>query len=222
MPLDAWVVLAALAIEAACGYPSRLQILLPHPVRAMGLAIGSLEHRWNDPGRTALQRQILGVLTLVLVAGTAFLVGLVIQSYCDDSAVGLAVVAIVATPGLAQRSLYEHVADVARQLSAADVPAARTAVAKIVGRDTQALNEQGIAKAAIESLAESFNDAVVAPLFWLMVGGLPGLFAYKAINTADSMIGHMELRWRAFGWASARADDLANLVPAPVPAACAR
>jgi adenosylcobinamide-phosphate synthase len=89
-------------------------------------------------------------------------------------------------------------------------------VGRIVGRDTAQLSESGVAAAALESLAESFNDGVVAPAFWLAMAGLPGLYAYKAINTADSLIGHLEPRWRAFGWAAARADDMANLIPARI------
>jgi adenosylcobinamide-phosphate synthase len=96
------------------------------------------------------------------------------------------------------------------------LPAARIALARIVGRDVDDLDEHGLAAAALESLAESFNDGVVAPLFWFVLGGLPGLFAYKAINTADSMVGHREPRWRDFGAAAARLDDLANLIPARV------
>jgi adenosylcobinamide-phosphate synthase len=122
--------------------------------------------------------------------------------------------AVLAWPALAQRSLYDHVRPVAACLDAGDAEGARRAVAMIVGRDTAALDEAGIARAAIESLAESFCDGVAAPLFWLLVGGLPGIWAYTAINTADSLIGHREPRWRAFGWAAARVDDLANLVPA--------
>ena len=122
--------------------------------------------------------------------------------------------ALLAVPGLAQRSLHDHVAPVGRALAAGDLPAARLAVGRIVGRDVDTLDEAGIARAAIESLAESVCDGVAAPLFWLLLGGLPGLWAYKALNTADSLIGHREPRWRAFGWAAARSDDVANLLPA--------
>jgi adenosylcobinamide-phosphate synthase len=131
---------------------------------------------------------------------------------------GWALIAVAAFPALAQRSLYDHVAPVARALEEGDLPAARVAVARIVGRDTAPLDEAGIARAAIESLAESFCDGVVAPLFWLLLLGLPGIWAYKAVNTADSLIGHPEPLLRAFGWAAARTDDLANLVPARVAA----
>ena len=124
------------------------------------------------------------------------------------------VVAVLAWPALAQRSLDDHVRPIALALYAGDLPEARRRVAMIVGRDTAALDEAGVARAAIESLAESFGDGVAAPLFWLLLLGLPGLWAYKAINTADSLIGHREERWRAFGWAAARTDDVVNLVPA--------
>jgi adenosylcobinamide-phosphate synthase len=117
----------------------------------------------------------------------------------------------VASTLLAQRSLDAHVLAVANALEQEGVEAGRRAVSMIVGRDTAALDEAGVSRAAIESLAENFSDGVVAPLFWLLVAGLPGIFGYKAINTADSMIGHKTDRYLAFGWASARVDDLVNL-----------
>jgi adenosylcobinamide-phosphate synthase len=126
---------------------------------------------------------------------------------------GLALV-LLATVGLAQRSLYQHAAAVLHALDAEDLNAARDAVGRIVGRDVGDLDAEGVSAAALESLAESFNDGVVAPAFWLAIAGLPGLFVYKAVNTADSLIGHREPRWRAFGWAAARTDDLMNLAPA--------
>ena len=145
------------------------------------------------------------LLLMVLIAGAA---GAALEL------VGAIVIVIAATLGLAQRSLYLHVAAVARALEAQDLPAARVAVARIVGRDVHDLDESAIASAALESLSESFNDGVVAPAFWFCVGGLPGLFVYKAVNTADSMIGHMEPRWCSFGWAAARTDDVMNWIPA--------
>jgi adenosylcobinamide-phosphate synthase len=125
-------------------------------------------------------------------------------------------VAMLAAPGLAQRSLHDHVRPIAEAIEAKDLPAARAAVGMIVGRDTGSLDDAGIARAAIESLSESFCDGVAAPLFWLMLLGLPGIWIYKAINTADSLIGHREERWRTFGWAAARTDDVLNLIPARI------
>jgi len=125
-------------------------------------------------------------------------------------------IALFASAGLAQRSLFVHVKNVLVALRAGDLVVARQRVSMIVGRDTRGLDASGVSAAALESLAESFNDGIVAPAFWFVLGGLPGLLAYKMLNTADSLIGHKEERWRAFGWAAARADDVANLVPARI------
>ena len=216
MPADPWIVLAALAVEAAVGYPAALHRRVPHPVVWLGNAISGLEARWNDADGTQPRRRWLGVATVVLVAGFAALAGFVIELLPLPEIALFGLVILVGTLGLAQRSLHDHVAAVARPLAEGDLPAARTAVGMIVGRDTAPLNGGGVATAALESLAESFNDGVVAPAFWFLVGGLPGLFAYKAVNTADSLIGHMEPRWRDFGRAAAKTDDLMNWIPARV------
>jgi adenosylcobinamide-phosphate synthase len=144
---------------------------------------------------------------LVIVGAIAFTIGheLLRLPY------GVFAAAIVASALIAQRSLHRHVADVAIALESGDIGAARTAVSRIVGRDTGALDEAGVARAAIESLTENFSDAVVAPVLWLFIAALPGIALYKAINTADSMIGHLTPRYQSFGWAAARLDDLVNL-----------
>jgi adenosylcobinamide-phosphate synthase len=206
--------LSGLAAEAAMGYPASLHRRLPHPVVWVGSAITALERRWNQPAASSARRRALGVLTLAIVAGFSGLAGWLLQRLCAALPFGLVLFALIASVGLAQRSLFEHVAAVRDALMAGDLSEARTAVGWIVGRDTEALSESEVAAAALESLAESFNDGIVAPAFWLAVAGLPGLFVYKAVNTADSQIGHMEPRWRAFGWAAARTDDLLNLIPA--------
>jgi adenosylcobinamide-phosphate synthase len=126
------------------------------------------------------------------------------------------VLAVLASAGLAQKSLFVHVSSVLEALRTGDLAGARQRVSMIVGRDTQQLDASAVAAAALESLAESFNDGIVAPAFWFLLGGLPGLCVYKVLNTADSLIGHKEERWRAFGWAAARADDVANLIPARI------
>lgn len=208
------MLVSALALEACIGYPQALYVRIAHPVVWIGRLIEILERRWNDPARSDAARRTLGIITVMIVAGGAGVVGYAIQAGAQQLPFGTFIVVLIATAGLAQRSLYTHVRDVVRPLARNDLPAAREAVSKIVGRDTAQLTPSGVAAAAIESLAESFNDGIVAPAFWLAVGGLPGLFAYKALNTADSLIGHREPRWRMFGWAAARADDLANLVPA--------
>lgn len=208
-----WIVVLALGLEAAFGYPAWLQRRLPHPVAWPAALIEGLEKRWNRPGFTDGARRGLGVVVVLLVVGLAVAGGLGLHRLLGRG-LGLVAIALLATVGLAQRSLHQHVAAVLAPLRAGDLPAARTAVAMIVGRDTADLDAEQVAAAALESLAESFNDGVVAPAAWLLAGGLPGLFAYKAVNTADSLIGHREPRWRMFGWAAARTDDAMNLIPA--------
>jgi len=214
MPAEIWLPAAALAVEACVGYPQALYVRISHPVVWIGKLIETLERRWNDPASSVATRRALGIATMLIVAGSAGAVGYAIRSGAQQLPFGMIIMVLVATMGLAQRSLYSHVRDVLRSLEREDLAAARAAVSKIVGRDTAQLTSSGVSAAAIESLAESFNDGIVAPAFWLALGGLPGLFAYKALNTADSLIGHREQRWRAFGWAAARADDVANLIPA--------
>lgn len=206
--------LAALVVEACVGYPRALYRIIRHPVVWIGVAIEVLERSLNRPEFGDETRRGLGVLTVVATAGGAALVGYAIATLAGHIPYGNVLVVLIATTGLAQHSLYTHVRAVLQPLAGGDLVAARRAVAEIVGRDTSSLNESGVASAALESLAESFNDGIVAPAFWLLVGGLPGLFAYKALNTADSLIGHREPRWRMFGWAAARADDIVNLIPA--------
>jgi adenosylcobinamide-phosphate synthase len=202
-------VLAAAAVEALVGYPGALHRRVPHPVVWIGALISRLEAGLNRPTWSEAARRMAGGATLAVIVLVNGLAGWLLARFG-----GPYVVALVGTLGLAQRSLYQHVLAVVRPLQAGDLDAAREAVAMIVGRDVASLDAGGIAAAAIESLAESFNDGVVAPIFWFVVAGLPGLFVYKAVNTADSLIGHREPRWRAFGWASARFDDLLNLAPA--------
>ena len=211
---EPWLPLAALVVEACVGYPQALYRRMLHPVVWIGRAIDALEQRWNRPDLGDLARRCLGLATVFVVTSGAALIGHALQTALSRIPFGTVIVVLIATTGLAQHSLFVHVRDVLQPLYSGDLLTARAAVAKIVGRDTATLSESGVAGAALESLAESFNDGVVAPAFWLLVGGLPGLFAYKALNTADSLIGHREPRWRMFGWAAARADDLANLIPA--------
>ena len=210
------VALLALAVDAAIGWPSALYRVVGHPVGGFARLIEACERRWNDHACGESFRRIAGVVTvlilIVFAGGAGFLIEYGLMLWLGKWAwIG---VAICAAPGLAQRSLHDHVLPVIRALAAGDLEEARRAVSMIVGRDTAALDEAGVSRAAIESLSESFCDGVVAPFFWLLLLGLPGIWAYKAINTADSLIGHREERWRAFGWAAARADDVANLIPA--------
>jgi adenosylcobinamide-phosphate synthase len=212
------VALVALMLDAALGWPNRLYRWVGHPVGGFARLIALCERRWNRPEFGDQGRRLLGMVSVLLlvalVGGGLAIIEAFLRSMMG-SLVWIAL-ALLAFPGLAQRSLFDHVRPVARRLAERDLPGAREAVGRIVGRDVDNLDAAGVARAAIESLAESFCDGVVAPLFWLLVGGLPGLWIYKAVNTADSLIGHRESRWRAYGWAAARLDDVLNLVPARI------
>ena len=203
-----------LVIEAIVGYPQWLYRTVRHPVVWAGALINTLEWHWNV-GKPRRQRlagcALLGVL--ILLAGGA---GGLFEWASGQSPFALVASLLVGTSMLAQRSLHEHVAAVLRPLHAGDLEAARHSLSMIVGRDTASLDVEGISVAAIESLSESFCDGIVAPAFWFLVAGLPGLLICKAVNTADSIVGHRDDRYRAFGWAVARADDLVNLVPARI------
>ncbi|RTL87784.1 MAG: cobalamin biosynthesis protein CobD [Hyphomicrobiales bacterium] len=211
------VALAALAIEAGAGYPDSLFRRIGHPVTWIGALIGALDRRLNRESDTSARRRAKGVAALMLVAALPLAAGVVIERLCEALPFGWLLAALLASSLLAQRSLYDHVAAVAQGLSRG-LDEGRREVAKIVGRDVAALDEAGVARAAIESLAENFSDGVVAPALFLALFGLPGALVYKAVNTADSMIGHKSDRHLAFGWAAARCDDLLNLVPARVAA----
>jgi adenosylcobinamide-phosphate synthase len=203
--------LLALVIEVVVGYPDRLVRAIGHPVTWIGALIAALDRVLNRETLGDAARQAAGgaavLVLLAVVAGVAVALerGLLLLPY------GLVALALVASTLIAQRSLHRHVADVARALETEGLLAGRRAVAHIVGRDPHVLDEAGVARAAIESLAENFSDGIVAPVLWLVVGGLAGGAAYKAVNTADSMIGHRTPRHAAFGCVAARLDDLVNL-----------
>ena len=202
----------ALTIEAAFGYPQRFYAAIGHPVTWIGRLIGMLDGVLNREAASFFTRKTAGVLALALLLAVTVTLAAIAQQLClSFGPLGLLPLAIAASTLIAQRSLYEHVADVAEGLEREGLEGGRKAVSMIVGRNPQTLDEAGVSRAAIESLAENFSDGIVAPAFWLGVGGLPGIAAYKAVNTADSMIGHRTPRHLAFGWASARLDDLVNL-----------
>jgi adenosylcobinamide-phosphate synthase len=203
--------LLALLIEVIVGYPDRLLRTIEHPVTWMGRLIAGLDRALNHETMSDARRRAAGALALLAIIGVPAIIGYVAERGLLLLPLGIVWAAITASTLIAQRSLREHVARVATALDHDGLAAGRTAVAHIVGRDPQALDKAGVARAAIESLAENFSDGVVAPTFWLAATGLAGGAAYKAINTADSMIGHRTPRHDAFGWAAARLDDLVNL-----------
>jgi adenosylcobinamide-phosphate synthase len=206
----------AMAVDAVLGWPDVLFARIGHPVTWLGRLIAALDERWNRESGSALSRRAAGVAAAMTIIALAAGVGWVVQSaVCADWA-RIVVIGLIAWPFLALRSLHDHVAAVARTLKEGDLDVARSAVAKIVGRDPALLDVAGVARAAIESLAENTSDGVVAPLFWGALFGLPGIIGYKAVNTLDSMIGHRTARYERFGWAAARIDDIANVIPARI------
>lgn len=213
------VALAALALDAAVGWPAWLHARTGHPVGAFARVIAACERSWNRSA-SAVRRKAGGILLVVVLAVLAGAGGGMLDFLAAHVAGqnGWLLVAVFAWPGLAQRSLDDHISPITAALQDGDLARARTAVGMIVGRDTANLDHAGVVRAAIESLAESFADGVIAPLFWLLVAGLPGIWIAKAINTADSLVGHPEQPLRDFGWAPARTDDLLNLLPARISA----
>lgn len=197
--------LIALLIDAGIGWPDAIYRRIGHPVTWLGRLIAALDARWNAGGLRVLR----GVAASLLVIAAATVPALILQA-----ALGPWVAGVLAWPLLASRSLHDHVRAVAHPLTAGDLPAARTATAMIVGRDVTQADAPALARAATESLAENASDGVIAPLFWAAVAGLPGIAAYKAINTLDSMIGHRTPRHDEFGRFAARLDDAANWIPA--------
>jgi adenosylcobinamide-phosphate synthase len=197
-------------IELCIGYPERLVRVIGHPVTWIGALIGGLDRLFNRDMTPALRR-LAGILAVAIALGVVGAITFVVQWQLLRLPFGVVPVAVLASALIAQRSLHRYVANVASTLERQDLDAGRKAVSHIVGRDTARLDRAGIARAAIESLAENFSDGIVAPVFWLVVAGLPGAALYKAINTADSTIGHRTRRYADFGWAAARLDDLVNL-----------
>jgi adenosylcobinamide-phosphate synthase len=209
-----FIVVTALAFDALIGDPDWLWRRLPHPVVLIGSSIGFLERTLNRVNWSPSQRKAAGVGVVILLVSASGLIGFSLQAALPQNLSGNIALGLIASVLIAQRSLYQHVARVRSAFAEGGLAGARAAVAMIVGRDPEQLDEAGVSRATIESCAENFSDGVVAPAFWLALLGLPGLIAYKAINTADSMIGHRTARYEFFGWAAARVDDLVNLIPA--------
>jgi len=195
----------ALILDAIFGEPAWLWRRVPHPAVLMGRAVSWVEARGNN-GSWRHQKGVAALLFLIALA-------LVISIPLSWSGFHGVFEVLGAAVLLAQRSLSQHVNAVAEGLKIS-LPEARKRVAMIVGRDPETLDESGVARAAIESAAENWSDGVIAPAFWFLIFGLPGIAVYKTVNTADSMIGHRTERYAKFGWASARFDDVLNWIPA--------
>jgi len=208
------ILLLALAIDALIGWPDALYRKIGHPVTWLGKLISHMDKSLNRMEWHPPTRRLMGLLTAAFIILICIVSGQIIQNAVGQGILGFLISVLLAWPLLASRSLYSHVKDVAQPLELMDLRSAREAVSMIVGRDPKQLDTAGVGRAAIESLAENTSDGVVAPIFWGLIFGLPGILAYKAINTMDSMIGYKTPKHLDFGWAAARIDDLANWVPA--------
>ncbi|QCJ42336.1 cobalamin biosynthesis protein [Bacillus sp. S3] len=183
----------------------------PHPVRWIGMMISSLEKRWNH-GKSKRWKGVL-MLLFVLLFVFSIVTIVVLIGYKIHPLVGVGVESIVIATTIAQKSLKEAALEVYQPLKSGDIVEARTKLSYIVGRDTDQLDESEIARGTIETVAENTSDGVTAPLFWALIGGAPLAIVYRATNTCDSMVGHMNERYQAFGWASAKWDDVMNWIP---------
>lgn len=210
--MSAAALLLATALDRALGDPPWLWRRVPHPVVVFGAAIGFVDRHGNRETWSAGARRAAGTASILALVAGAALIGLGLERLFAALLGPFAFIGsgVVGAVMLAQRSLADHVRAVAEALEGEGIEAGRRAVSMIVGRDVSALDGAGVSRAAIESLAENASDGVVAPWLFLFAFGLPGILAYKMLNTADSMIGHMSPRHRAFGWAAARLDDAAN------------
>jgi adenosylcobinamide-phosphate synthase len=210
------ILLAALLLDAFVGDMKLVFNHVPHPVELVGRAIAWFDHRLNREDRSEATRRARGIFTVAVLVVTAALAGYLLDHLCRLTHFGWLIELVVITVLVAQRSLFDRVHAVAIALTEKGLYGGREEIRHIVGRNPMSLDEYGIARAGIESLAENFSDGVIAPVFWTLIFGLPGLFVYKTANTLDSMIGYLSPRHRSFGWAAARLDDALNLIPARI------
>ena len=219
--IRAAILIAALGLDALVGDPQWLWGRIPHPVVLFGRAIANLDRLFNRPRLAGIRltgkaRRRLGVLSILLLVGTAVAIGggISILASVGGAMLSASVELLLVAVLLAGRSLADHVNAVATTLKEGNIDEARNAISRIVARNPKVLDRAAIARAAIETTAENLSDAVVAPVLFYLAFGLPGIFAYKMINTTDSMIGYRSARHLAFGWGAARLDDFVNLIPA--------
>lgn len=210
-----FILLLALLIDRIFGDPRIIWQNIPHPIVLYGAAITFFDKRLNRKSVKPSLRKVYGCFAILILMTIVFFVGVFVSILLRQMGVlGTIVEAVLASIFLAQKSLVDHVSDVARAFQQRSLEKARHAVSMIVGRETDSLDENGVCRAAIESIAENSSDGVVAPAFWFLILGFPGLFCYKMLNTADSMIGYKNPRYKDFGWGAARLDDIANYLPA--------
>ncbi len=210
------MVLLALVLDFFMGEPKKIWDRLPHPITLMGQLVNWLDETLNKGS----QRRTKGFFTVVVLVLIAFIPGLIFEKLNNIPVLGVGINVIeiiIAAILIAYRSLIDHVNDVATALQT-DLQQGRNAVSLIVGRDTRQMTGSDVSRATIESAAENFSDGVVAPVFWFLILGLPGILIYKMINTADSMIGYQNQKYANFGFAAAKLDDVLNWLPARISA----
>lgn len=208
------LLLMALVLDAYIGDGGWLLKRVPHPVRGIGALIGFFDQKLNRDHRSQMDRALRGAFVVLIMVAGAGAVGWGVQWLSLNHDFGWAVELVLLVLLISARELFDRVRDVGLALKNDGLEAARAAVAHVVGRDPKQLDEHGVARASIESLAENFSDGLVAPVFWYVLFGFPGLLIYKTVNTMDSMIGYRTERHRAFGMTAARLDDVLNLIPA--------
>ncbi len=206
------IIIAAL-IDTLVGWPNRLYLKIGHPVTWIAILINFFDTSLNRPESTSFFRKLGGVITVFMIVGSLTALSYFLQKDLNQGLFKTIFVAILCWPFLAIKSLYDHVKRVYDELKNNNLKNARKEVSMIVGRDTSQMNEEEIVRSCIESLAENTSDGVIAPLFWGALFGLPGVIFYKAANTLDSMIGYKTTKYQEFGWASARLDDVINIIP---------
>ena len=212
------IIILALFIDLLIGWPNKLFITIGHPVTWIGKAINFLDIALNKQQFSTIQKRALGILMICLLNFPILIGATFLMSFLKELPFNIIVQALLIWPLLGVRSLYSHVHAVLLELEKDDLSSARITLSKIVGRDVKNLNEEQICKASIESLSESTSDGVIAPIFWALAFGFPGILFYKIVNTLDSMVGYKNERFQDFGWASARLDDFINLIPARITA----
>ena len=212
------IIILALFIDLLIGWPNKLFITIGHPVTWIGKAINFLEKALNKQQFSMIQKRALGILMICLLNFPILIGATFLMSFLKELPFNIIVQALLIWPLLGVRSLYSHVHAILLELEKDDLGSARITLSKIVGRDVKNLNEEQICKASIESLSESTSDGVIAPIFWALAFGFPGILFYKIVNTLDSMVGYKNERFQDFGWASARLDDFINLIPARITA----
>lgn len=213
------IVTLALLLDIFIGDPKSVYARVPHPVVMIGKLISILDQALNRSKLASFSRRNLGALTILILTILMGFIGIFISKVLVDQTWGWVLHAFLVSILLAGKSLAQHIADVREGLKNHGLEGGRKAVSAVVGRDPSSLDEAGVVRAGIESLAENFSDGVIAPIFWALLLGLPGILIYKTVNTADSMIGYKSDKYRDFGWASARLDDLLNFAPARISAA---